>query len=55
MFLGKISLEVIRLKHEVDLKNYEIRTDLALESLKNHSVTEFQNEIEREDDIQQLT
>ena len=39
------------MKHEVDLKNYEIRTDLALESLKNHSVTEFQNEIEREDDI----
>lgn len=39
------------MKHEVDLKKYQIRTDLALESLKNHSLTEFQNEVEEENGV----
>ncbi len=39
------------MNHEVDLKKYQIRTDLALESLKNYSVDTIQNEVEKDQDL----
>ena len=39
------------MNHDVDLKNYQIRTDLALESLKNSSIDEIQNVVEEKDGI----
>lgn len=40
-----------KVKHEVDLKNYKIRTDLALESLKNNDLTGIKNEIEEDGNL----
>lgn len=39
------------MKHEVDLENYQIRTDLALESIQNNRVEKIKNEVEKEDNI----
>jgi len=39
------------MKHEIDLKNYSIRTDLTIESLKNKSLKGIKNEIEQDNDI----
>lgn len=39
------------MNHEIDLKNYSIRTDLALESLKKSTLTGIQNEITKEHGI----
>lgn len=39
------------MNHEVDLKNYTIRTDLALESLKNNAIEKIKQEVEKEHGI----
>lgn len=39
------------MKHEVDLKNYSIRTDLTIESIKECNVKEIKNEVEKEKNI----
>lgn len=50
MFLGKLYVGDM-MNHEVDLKNYTIRTDLALESIKNNSLNEIKNEVEKESNM----
>lgn len=44
-----------KMKHEVDLKNYTIRTDLALESIKNHSIGTIKQDLETIEDIKITT
>lgn len=39
------------MNHEVDLKNYRIRTDLALESIKNEDISGIEQTIEEENGI----
>lgn len=44
-----------KMKHEVDLKNYTIRTDLALESIENNSIDKIKQEFESIEDIKVTT
>ncbi len=44
-----------KMKHEVDLKNYTIRTDLALESIENNSIDKIKQEFESIGDIKVTT
>ncbi len=43
------------MKHEVDLKNYTIRTDLALESIENNSIGKIKQEFETVENIKVTT
>ena len=44
-----------KMKHEVDLKNYTIRTDLALESIENNRIDKIKQEFETIEDIKVTT
>lgn len=39
------------MKHEIDLKNYQVRTDLAIEAIDNLSKSDCQKEIKQYEDI----
>ncbi|MCI9233210.1 MAG: GPR endopeptidase [Bacilli bacterium] len=43
------------MKHEVDLKNYTIRTDLALESIENNSIEKVKQEFETINEVKVTT
>lgn len=43
------------MKHEVDLKNYTIRTDLTLESIENHKLKEIKQELETLENVKVVT